>query len=355
MNAALIPVFTAVLVLASGCGGTAQQTAPAAASAAASAPPGGSSAGSAAAKAPPATVKVSYAQPVAATAAMWMAHDNGTFKKYGVNTDVVRIAPPADIQAMVGGDTQFGFGGTGAMAAAAGGANLKFIAITTGVYLQTVFANNSIQKMSDLVGKSVGATTKGGPSDFAIHTVLAREGVDASKVNILYLRDDNANVAALESGQIPAAILTSPNNLRAAKDGFHLVVDMTPLKIHTATQGIFVRADWAQQHQDTVLNFLKAYLESVKVDKTDAAAAKATITKWTQIEDQAIVDESYRSTLAGLAWDPVPLDDEFQNIIDLTDDPKIKALTPSAYYDASYLQKLDGFIHDLYPQGIPSD
>jgi NitT/TauT family transport system substrate-binding protein len=312
-------------------------------------------AASAAARPASDVIKISYAQPVAATAALWMAQDNGAFKKAGLNTEVVRIAPPADIQAMVGGDTQFAFGGTGAMSATAAGANLKFLAITTGVYLQSVWADSTVQKVSDLAGKSIGATTKGGPSDFALHTVLKREGVDASKVNILYLRDDNANVAALESGQIPAAILTSPNNLRARQAGFHLLLDMIPLKIPTVTQGIFVRADWAQQHQDAVLAFLRTYLESVKIDKTDATAAKASITKNTGIDDQAIVDESYRATLGGLATIPVPRDEQFQNILDLTDDQAMKTRKPSDFYDSSYLQKLDGFVQSLYPNGIPAD
>jgi ABC-type nitrate/sulfonate/bicarbonate transport system substrate-binding protein len=332
-------------VLANGCGAPSGPGSPSAAPA--------SKPASAAASAASGMLKISYAQPVAGTAPMWMAHDNGTFKKYGLNTEVIRIAPPADIQAMVGGDTNFAFGGTGAMSAKAGGADLRFVAITTGVFLQTLYSQPVYQKLSDLVGKSVAATTKGGPSDFALHTILKREGLDPAKFNIIYLRDDNAIVTALQSGQIDGAVLTSPNHLRARQAGMRQLVDMVPLKLPTVTQGIFVRNQWAQQNQDTVLNFLKAYLEEVKHDKADAAAATATIRKWTQIDDQAMVEESYRSTLGGLASYPLPRDEQFQAVIDLSSEENLKRLKPADFYDSSYLQKLEGFMKTLYPEGVP--
>ncbi|HLY64946.1 MAG TPA: hypothetical protein VKU60_05380, partial [Chloroflexota bacterium] len=158
----------------------------------------------------------------------------------------------------------------------------------------------------------------------------------------------------LESGQIQAAVVTSPNNLLVRQAGFHQIVDLIPLKLHTVTQGIFVRDDWAKQNQPTILNFLKAYLESVKVDKTDAAAAQASVSKWTGIQDQALVAESYRATLGGLASFPLAEDQDFQNVLDLTDDPALKSRKPADFYDNSYLQSLESFARTLYPDGIPA-
>jgi NitT/TauT family transport system substrate-binding protein len=355
-----------VLLMLMGCTGCGGATAPGGSTAAgvpsapsrapASAAPAGQpgAASPAAASSTPGTIKVAFAQPVAATAALWMAHDNGTFQRYGLKTDVVRIAPPADIQAMIGRDTQFGFGGTGYMGAMAAGANLVSLAVTTPIYLQTMWAQPSISRVSDVAGKSVAATTQGGPSDFALQTILKQEGVDKSKVNIVYLRDDNAIVAALESGQVQAAVVTSPNNLRVRAAGYKLIADLVPMRIHTVTQAIFTRRDWAEANRDTVLNFLKAYLENVRVDKTDMAAATAEIKKWTGIDDQALVEESYRTTLPGLAAYPINEDQDFQNIIDLTSDQNIKSKAPSFFYDNSYLNRLDGFVKGLYPDGVPA-
>jgi ABC-type nitrate/sulfonate/bicarbonate transport system substrate-binding protein len=196
----------AVLLLAlstAGCGGTPSATgsatvshppsvaanAPAASAPAASAAPAGSAAkpavsakpaasASAATSAAPGTVKVSWGQPAAGFGPVWLAQDQGIFKKYGLTTDVVHLAPPADTQAVISGDVQFVIGGSAAIGAMANGADIPFIAVTVPYFVQSLFSQPSIAKITDLTGKKVGVTTKGGPADLALQTLLKRDGVD---------------------------------------------------------------------------------------------------------------------------------------------------------------------------------
>jgi len=130
--------------------------------------------------------------------------------------------------------------------------------------------------------------------------------------------------------------------------------DLIPLKLHTVTQGSFVRKDWAQQHPDVIGNYLKAYLEGIKEDKTNPDGAKTTISKWTKIEDQALLDESYKTTINGLAAYPLAHDEDIQNVIDLSIEAIVKSHKPSDFYDNSYLLKLEAFVKGLWPNGIPS-
>jgi NitT/TauT family transport system substrate-binding protein len=367
---AWLAVLVTSAVLASGCGSAVApaasgSSAPAAgpSSAAASAAPAVSappatakpSASSAApAKAAEGTIKIAWTQPAAAYVPLWLAQDNGYFKKYGLDTEALHLAPPSDTQALISGDVQMVIGGTGGISAIAGGANLTFIGVTVPVYLQSLYGQPSIQKFSDLAGKSIGATTQGGPSDFALRTVLKKEGVHASAVKIVYLRDDATVLAALKGGSIQAAIITSPNTLQAQKAGLRLIEDMIPLKLHTITQGIYVRKDWAQQHQPALESVLKGYLEAVKQSRADAAGAKTTISKWTKVEDPVLLDESYKTTISGLAAYPLVHDEDVQNVIDLSTEASVKAHKPADFYDNSYLQGLDGFVKGLYPAGVPS-
>ena len=53
---------------------------------------------------------------------------------------------------------------------------------------------------------------------------------------------------------------------------------------------------------------LKAYLEAIRLYKTDADLAKATVSKWTKVEDQTLLDESYRTTVPGAAAYPLVRD-----------------------------------------------
>ena len=87
-----------------------------AASAPASAKPAASAAavGAGAAASAVGIIKVSYGQPAAGFAPLWIAQDQRPFKKYGLNTDVVHIAPPADTQSLISGDVHFVLGGSAA-------------------------------------------------------------------------------------------------------------------------------------------------------------------------------------------------------------------------------------------------
>jgi ABC-type nitrate/sulfonate/bicarbonate transport system substrate-binding protein len=118
--------------------------------------------------------------------------------------------------------------------------------------------------------------------------------------------------------------------------------------------GIVANKNYAAQHPDVVENFLKAYIEAIKIARTDPATAKAAITTYTKIDDPALLDESYKTALT--LWVPYPLmnDAEFQNVMNLAVEPSVRAHKPSEFYDNSYLDKLQDFVKTMYPEGVPS-
>jgi ABC-type nitrate/sulfonate/bicarbonate transport system substrate-binding protein len=323
---------------------------PAASGGATSAPAAGAAPTSAPAALTP--IRIAYSQVAAAFAPVWIANDQGFFKKEGLDAEVVNLAKPIDIQSLVSGDVQITVDGSAAIDAIAGGANLTYIAVPLPVYTQGVYGQPSIQSIRDLVGKNVGVTSQGGSSDNALRTLFMRDGVDQTQVNIVYLREDAAILAALQTGTVQAAILTSPNTLRAREAGMREIVDTVPLNLRTINTGISVRKDWAREHEDQVLSFLRAYMEASKVAKTDPATTKALITKYTGLDDAAMLNESYENSAAGWAIYPLIRDADVQNVIDLSNTAEVKARKPSDYYDNSYLLKLESFARGLDPQSV---
>ncbi|HLG68933.1 MAG TPA: ABC transporter substrate-binding protein [Chloroflexota bacterium] len=363
-------------LLLSACGGTAApassigSSAPASAQAApasASARPaasGGSSAGAkpaasggAAASAKPAAsgaIKFSFPQTTAGFMPLWVAQDTGIFKKYGLDTEMIQLPSPTDLQALLTGETKFAFEGGAGIAAIASGADLTFIAVPANHYAQQLYVTSpDIKTPKDLIGKSIGASSPGASSDGALHGILQHEGISPSQVKIVYLRDDNNIFAALQNGTIQAAVLTKATTPRAKKAGYRLLIDANDLKLPTVNAGAMVRKDWAQQNPDAVAAFLKGVMEGTKATKDDPDTAKATIRKYSKIEDPAQVDQVYQDSLD---WVPYPLvqDAGVQTIMDLSTDERVKAHKPSDFYDNSYLEKLQDWVKTLYPQGIPS-
>src|SRR5579862_8902800 len=166
-------------------------------------------------------VKIAYSQVAAAFAQLWVAQDGGFFKKYGLDAQVSHLTPPTDIQAVVSSEMDFVVDGASGVGAMTSGANLTFIAVPLPIFTQSIYAQPSIQNAKDLVGKNLGATNQGSSGDNAIKTYLLKEGIDLASVHFAYLRDDAAVLAALQSGQIQASVLTSPNTLRAKQSGLH--------------------------------------------------------------------------------------------------------------------------------------
>ncbi|HEY8691165.1 MAG TPA: ABC transporter substrate-binding protein [Chloroflexota bacterium] len=303
---------------------------------------------------PSGTLLIPYSQPAAAFATLWITQDQGLFKKYGLNTEIRNLQPPTDVQSVVSGETPIGMDGSLGIGAIAGGAPITFVAVPGPIFTQSIFGQSSMNSVQDLGGKSFGVTARGGSSDNALRSVLAREGVDPSKLNIAYLRDDSAILAALTGGAVQGAILTSPNTLRAKQAGFKELVYTPPLKLQTVNNAINVNTAWAKQHPDMVESFLKALLEGIKIAKTDPVTAKASIAKYAKLDDQALLDESYKTASSMWAAYPLAADKNFQNVIDLSAEANLKTHKPSEFYDNSYLLKLQDFVKTLYPEGVPS-
>jgi len=303
----------------------------------------------------PATVRIAYQNDAASFAPLWIAQDKGLFKNNGLDTQVTSLTGQAPVQGLTGGSLEMADVGNNTVQAIASGANLTYIAETTQFYGLALYGGPSVQKVGDLIGHTVGVPgVKGGGPESALMALLSRESVDVSKVQILYMAGASAALAALQTNSVQAAMLTSPDTLRARQAGLRLVVDMIPLKIHSIGLGLVVRKDWAQQHQDVVQSVLKAYLQGVKEYRTSPDSGKAAISKWLKLDDTALVDESYATSAPNMPAYPLSREADFQDNISRSADDKVKAHKPSDFYDNSYLQGLESFANGLWPDGIPT-
>ena len=117
------------------------------------------------------------------------------------------------LQAVTGNSADFSFGGstTPALAAIIAGSPLVFTQFliyrprTTAIIAKD---GSGIDKVSDLVGKSV-AVNRSGLGEFLLVAALEKNGIDRSKVNFVYLNPPDA-APALASGKVDAWSMWSP-------------------------------------------------------------------------------------------------------------------------------------------------
>jgi sulfonate transport system substrate-binding protein len=71
--------------------------------------------------------------------------------------------------------------------------------------------STEIKSLSDLAGKKVGVTAPGSTSDFFLKFLLKKSGVDPATVSIIGIGVGATALAAMEQGQIDAAVMLDPS------------------------------------------------------------------------------------------------------------------------------------------------
>src|SRR5438876_1007289 len=187
--------FLAQISLVAGCGGAPVP----AASAPASAAPTPS--------APPVKITITYGSVAADVLPTYVALEQGIFLRNGLDAELQLISSStAAVAALVSGNADFSqAGGSEAISATVGGADIVVVVVTGATYSYLLMAAADIKTPNDLKRKKVGISTVGSSSDVAVRVALKKIGIDPDKdVSIVPVGGVPERVAAMKSGAIQA-------------------------------------------------------------------------------------------------------------------------------------------------------
>ncbi|HLH23440.1 MAG TPA: ABC transporter substrate-binding protein [Chloroflexota bacterium] len=287
----------------------------------------------------PIKLTVPYTPLAASSLPLWDAAEEGRFTKYGLDVALEYVGgASAIIQAMVGGQWDVGIisGGDAALNRLQGGDMLLVGSFVSNFTLEP-WAKPEITQFSDLKGKVIPVTRFGTASYFAAVAMLAAGGLQRDDATILQSGGTQETMTALVAGQADAAPLGYPWNLEARKAGFHRLTPFTEL----GDYGLFpqnvvgVRESWLQEprNRDVALRFLRGLDEGRALAKSDVAVSKASLQKYTKVDDAAVLQETvdfYR------AYFPDSLEVPEQSIasmLRLLDNPAAATADPKQFYD----------------------
>jgi len=134
----------------------------------------------------------------------------------------------------------------------------------------------------------------------------------------------------------------------APRPGYNELVDLAAQRIPLLQGAIIVRRAYLKAERPTVLNFVKAFVESIHLIKQRPDVIVASLMKHLRIKPD-IAREAYRSF--ALVWEEVPYvrAESVQTIIDLQPRELVKDITPEKFIDNSLVRELEttGFIKNL--------
>jgi len=112
--------------------------------------------------------------------------------------------------------------------AATRGLPVKIVGATTKASGYAIISRPDIESVNALKGKRIAINTFGSSADFAIYTLLARNGLDPNKdVTLLAVAGSpDGRFAALIGGSVDATVVNSPFEYRAEQKGFKTLLSV---------------------------------------------------------------------------------------------------------------------------------
>jgi NitT/TauT family transport system substrate-binding protein len=286
---------------------------------------------------------------------LWIAQDRGLFKKHGLDTEVITIqGGPLTVQALLGGSVRFHAGGTSSPMEAKGrGADVLTIAVFIDSLPYTLVSSPSIKSPEQLKGKRFAISRLGSVSDLSLRLALRNMGINPEKeAVILGIGDQTSRFTALRTGAVDATVISPPLTVTARKLGLNLLSSFQDAGIVWAYNSIDTTQEFAQKNRDVVMNFLRAFVESIAYIHKNKEQSLATLAHWMRLDDREALEETYDYLLKILPKKPYASDKGIQAVIDALAirNTAAKKAKPQDFYDMSYLKELDksGFLDRVF-------
>ena len=295
----------------------------------------------------PVRLTVPYSPISGSTTPFWLAIDEGLFARQGLDIDAQFVGgSSAIIQAMTGGQYPIGLvGGGDVILNRLSGGDLLMVSTHNALFTIEAYAKPEIRAIADLKGKTIVVTRLGTSTYFAALSMLEYGGLKAEDVAFIQSGGVSESAAVLIAGQADAGMMGYPAGLRAQQAGFPQLISFTKLGDHGLfpTAGTGVGAAWLSEprNRDIALRYLRAFHQGLQMAKRDDAAALRVLRKYTQTDDEALLQTTldyYR------AYFPDTLrvtERGILNALRVTDHPAAKDADPQQFYDNRLIELIE--------------
>lgn len=155
------------------------------------------------------------------------ARDRKFFESEGFDVKMIIVKTEAALPALAAGDLDYSTLSTSSIEATLKGMPLRLIAVTNRYPLLGLLVRKGINNVSDLRGKKLSVSSFGGATYGAAVYLLKNHGLMPKEDVIILAGGSNAaRAAALKQGAVDAALLSAPDDIRVAGEGFRILLDV---------------------------------------------------------------------------------------------------------------------------------
>lgn len=292
-----------------------------------------------------APVRINWTAVTGAQSGMFMAQQEGLFKKNGLDVQLIHIPSSSrGIQAILAGEIAFSFmDGSNATQATLKGANIVLVAAGTNRQVFSLMAKPEFKRIADLMGKKIGITRVGSSTHTSALYALTSAGLKGTDYQLLPLLEVPNIFTALAAGQIEAGVMSPPTNARAKKAGFVELMNIAKEGPEFVSVAIGTSRSYVKTNEETVRRVVRAYAEGIQAFKNNKPAALRMIERQLKVSDPEIREDTYSQFREYLEYPPYVsrkgMDAVLAEIVEK--EPTAKSLKAEDMMDMRFVAALD--------------
>ncbi len=290
---------------------------------------------------------------------IWIAKEQGIYKKYGIEAELVFIIAGRAMQAMLAGQVPVGFvGGTHVVNANTGGGDFSMILGLENRLDYWFLAKPAIKSAEDLKGKKVGIGTPAGSASLATYVALDHLGLVPRRDNIVLLGVGGVpeRMAALRSGTVDATSLSPEIGQQVLGEGYRVLVDLGKESVEFQSSGLVVSRSLIKNNPLLVETVAKATIEGVAFIHKPAnkEIVVKSLGRNLRLSRPDQMEKAYQGLVAALPRKPCPSMAGMNAVIKLMVqhgiNPKAAQLKAEEQLDLSFCKRFEdsGFFKSLY-------
>jgi ABC-type nitrate/sulfonate/bicarbonate transport system substrate-binding protein len=290
---------------------------------------------------------------------LWIAKEQGIFRKYGLDPQLVFIIAGRAAQAMVAGEVNIESNGANHVAnAVTSGADMTMLLSWEHRLHYYLVARAGIKRGGDLKGKKIAIGTPAGTASLAAYVALDSLGLNPKRDNITLLGvgGNPDRLGALLAGVVDATTLGPEIAQLATNQGHTVLLDLVKENVPFQSSGLVTTKKFMRANPQLVENVGKSLVEAIAFmhNPKHKQAVVDSIGKNLRLDKADRLERAYQNTVQTLPRRPCPTAQGVNSVLKIMAQYGLNAKTieikPEDVMDLSLCKRLDdsGFMERVY-------
>jgi ABC-type nitrate/sulfonate/bicarbonate transport system substrate-binding protein len=300
-------------------------------------------------------LRIGYPSPSANFYPLFATKEANLFEKYGFEPEMIYVQGVQLIAVQLAGQLDFSsVSGLVFLQASIEGSDLIMLASSNDSQPMKLMVHSGIAGPKDLKGRTIAVTRFGSLTDLLLRPMLKNWGLDPQKdVKLLQIGRLPDMVLAIAQKKVDGGVISFPSSLQAEKMGVKTLLDFADSGLDIPSTTVVASRKYANAHRDTVLRFLKAYIEGTRRLLTDKELGIRALQKYGGVNDRELLTTTYdlftsRYTKKVPKINPKTVETALSLLAEVT--PKAKGHKAEEFIDTSFMDELEtsGFINSVW-------